>query len=195
MAGPAPKKAKLVGYDNFVRTNPRSDRFEVLGFHHLEFLCGDAKTTAARFCTALGFRPLAHSNMLTGNTTYASHAVSSGSVIFVCTAPYGDGAPKPNEQTTKTLPNAAFDASKARTLFSAHGQHVSAVGIRVVDAKVAYERACAGGAESFARPHTDESTGVTVAEVRAHTPLHDARACDAQRMSGQVDFVRAGRLF
>ena len=30
---------------------------------------------------------------------------------------------------------AAFDAARARSLFSAHGQHVSAVGIRVADAK------------------------------------------------------------
>ena len=47
MAQPQPaKRAKLVGYNNFVRHNPMSDRFNVIAFHHLELLCGDAKTTA-----------------------------------------------------------------------------------------------------------------------------------------------------
>ena len=50
---PPAKRAKLVGYDNFVRHNPHSDRFEVKRFHHLEITCGDAKSTAAVLCTAL----------------------------------------------------------------------------------------------------------------------------------------------
>lgn len=45
MAQPA-KRSKLVGYNNFIRHNPMSDRFNVIAFHHLELLCGDAKTTA-----------------------------------------------------------------------------------------------------------------------------------------------------
>ena len=64
-AAPQPKRAKLVGFDNFVRNNPMSDKFDVMCFHHLEFLCGDAKSIAKHFCTALGFRPIATSNMMT----------------------------------------------------------------------------------------------------------------------------------
>jgi 4-hydroxyphenylpyruvate dioxygenase len=42
----APKQ--LVGYDNFKRSNPRSDRFTVHRFHHIEFWCGDATNTYKR---------------------------------------------------------------------------------------------------------------------------------------------------
>merc|ERR1719258_310210 len=38
----------LVGFDSFVRENPCSDRFEVLGFHHVELLCGDAASASDR---------------------------------------------------------------------------------------------------------------------------------------------------
>ncbi|KAM1030216.1 hypothetical protein FF1_034096 [Malus domestica] len=37
----------LVGFSNFVQTNPRSDRFKVYRFHHFEFWCTD--TTNAAF--------------------------------------------------------------------------------------------------------------------------------------------------
>jgi 4-hydroxyphenylpyruvate dioxygenase len=43
------KQRKLVGYQNFVRNNPMSDKFEVHRFHHIEVWCGDA-TNAARRC-------------------------------------------------------------------------------------------------------------------------------------------------
>ena len=46
------KRAKLVGYDNFVRSNPLSDKFGVQSFHHLEFVAGDAGLTASAWCTA-----------------------------------------------------------------------------------------------------------------------------------------------
>jgi len=174
-AAPA-KRAKLVGYDNFVRNNPMSDRFDVIRFHHLEMLCGDAKSTASHLCTALGCTPLAVSNMMTGNKTYASHVVSSGSVIFACTAPYGDAPPAaaatpfPVDEPSpaKVLPNAAFVPATARALFAAHGLHVATVGIQVGDAAHAYERAVAGGAQPRAKPHTDGVTGVVTAEVQLY---------------------------
>ena len=162
----ANKRAKLVGFDEFMKskTNPKTDRFEVLGFHHLEFLAGDAKLTASHFCTALGFRPLASSNMLTGNTTYASYAVSSGGVRFAFTAPYGDfGA-----TSEKLLPNPSFVPEDARSRFSQHGLHVAAIGIRVADAAVAHARAVSGGAASLVAPHIDDETGVVTSEVRLY---------------------------
>ncbi|KAM2731401.1 hypothetical protein EV2_035063 [Malus domestica] len=36
----------LVGFSIFVRTNPRSDRFKVYSFHHVEFWCTDATNAA-----------------------------------------------------------------------------------------------------------------------------------------------------
>ncbi len=47
--GAAPRApVQLVGYDNFVRHNPRSDRFTVHRFHHIEFWCADATNTYKR---------------------------------------------------------------------------------------------------------------------------------------------------
>ena len=163
-------RARLVGYDNFVRSNPESDRFEVHQFHHLELLCGDAKMTASHLCTALGFKPIARSNMITGNKTYSSVAVGSGSVTFVCTAPYGDqgGSVSISTSNDKELPNPAFVAEDARAKFAIHGMHVTAVGIKVADAAYAHDRAVAGGAESLALPHTDEASGVIISAVRLY---------------------------
>lgn len=39
---------KLVGYKNFVRQNPLSDKFTVHKFHHIDFWCGDATNTSKR---------------------------------------------------------------------------------------------------------------------------------------------------
>ena len=86
----AKKKARLVGYDNFVRTNPRSDRFDVICFHHVEFIVGDALNTAMRFASALGMEMIASSNQHTGNHQYASHVIASGSVRMGFSAPYAD---------------------------------------------------------------------------------------------------------
>ena len=165
MAAPPQKRAKLVGFDNFKRHNPMSDRFEFKRFHHVELLCGDAKTQAGFFCTALGFQPIAHTNMMTGNKTYASYVVGSGSVVFACTAPYGDQVATGED---KKMPNPAFDAADARTKFAKHGLHVTAVGIVVADAAAAYEIAVANGAGPLVKPHKDEKTGVVQSEVLFH---------------------------
>eukprot|EP00951_Prasinocladus_malaysianus_P049794 scaffold673671_cov62-Prasinocladus_malaysianus.AAC.1 len=37
---------KLVGYKNFKRSNPKSDKFEMHRFHHIEFWCADATNTS-----------------------------------------------------------------------------------------------------------------------------------------------------
>ena len=42
------RKVALVGFDNFKRHNPRSDRFTVHRFHHIEFWCADATNTYRR---------------------------------------------------------------------------------------------------------------------------------------------------
>lgn len=39
---------KLVGYDNFIRHNPKSDLFKIERFHHIEFWCADATNTYKR---------------------------------------------------------------------------------------------------------------------------------------------------
>ena len=46
---------KLVGFKNFVRHNPRSDKFGVHRFHHVEFWVGDATNAYKRcvFCVVV----------------------------------------------------------------------------------------------------------------------------------------------
>jgi hypothetical protein len=46
--GAASTGLRLVGAKNFVRHNPRSDKFEVLKFHHVEFWASDATNTWKR---------------------------------------------------------------------------------------------------------------------------------------------------
>lgn len=38
----------LVGASSFVRHNPKSDRFKVVRFHHIDFWCMDATSTYKR---------------------------------------------------------------------------------------------------------------------------------------------------
>jgi 4-hydroxyphenylpyruvate dioxygenase len=64
---------KLVGFNNFVRTNPKSDRFNVKRFHHAEFWCTDATNTALRFSHGLGMPTVAKSDLSTGNQIHASY--------------------------------------------------------------------------------------------------------------------------
>ena len=47
MSEPAEDR-KLRGHTHFVRSNPKSDKFEVQRFHHLEFYALDATSTAKR---------------------------------------------------------------------------------------------------------------------------------------------------
>mmetsp|Transcript_3622 Transcript_3622/g.7539 ORF Transcript_3622/g.7539 Transcript_3622/m.7539 type:complete len:296 (+) Transcript_3622:71-958(+) len=149
--------SNLKGFDEFVRTNPLTDRFAVKDFHHVEFICGDAKSLAAHWCLALGMQPVAHSNLMTGNKHYASHVISSGSVRFVLTAPYSssasakasegthapsaDGKHAESEWEPSTLPNPSHSADEMHAFFAKHGVSACAVGVHVEDAAVAYEQA------------------------------------------------------
>ena len=55
------------------RTNPLSDRFNVLSFDHVEFWCGDAGCARRRFGVGLGLQLVAKSDQSTGNQAYASY--------------------------------------------------------------------------------------------------------------------------
>jgi hypothetical protein len=80
---------KLVGFDNFKRSNPRSDKFEMHCFHHVEFYCSDSTNVSRRFSYALGMPIVASSNVASGNYSYSSTVMKSNSLCFVFTAPYG----------------------------------------------------------------------------------------------------------
>jgi len=155
----------LVGYDNFVRSNPNSDRFKIHKFDHLEFYCGDALNTYSRFSWGLGMTLVAKSNASTGNNQYASYVLQSNDIKFVFTS----ALVTPVDEPTKT-PHPQYSQEKARKFFNDHGLAVRAIGILVEDATEAYNQCVANGGVSVLEPRklTDDKTGktITIAEVQ-----------------------------
>ncbi|EFJ29824.1 hypothetical protein SELMODRAFT_91092 [Selaginella moellendorffii] len=160
-------KLGLVGHDKFVRSNPMSDRFGVLGFHHVEFWCGDASNTWRRFAWGLGMHLVAKSDHSTGNHTYCSYVISSRELVFAFTAPYSS---KKADQELSQMPHPGFSSSDARRFFSMHGLAVRAVGLLVEDAEEAFRKSVLGGALAVFQPQelADEATGAkaVISEVK-----------------------------
>ena len=129
---------RLVGHRNFVRVNPRSDRFHTFAFHHVELWCADAASAAGRFSFGLGAPLAARSDLSTGNTAHASLLLRSGALAFLFTAPYAHGA----DAATASLPS--FSAADARRFAVDHGLAVRAVALRVADAEDAFRDAARG---------------------------------------------------
>ncbi|XWS30911.1 hypothetical protein CRYUN_Cryun23aG0032000 [Craigia yunnanensis] len=138
---------KLVGFSNFVRTNPKSDRFNVKRFHHIEFWCTDATNTARRFAWGLGMQFLAKSDLSTGNQTHASYLLRSGDLNFLFTAPYSPSiahSQNLSPQSTASIPT--FDHTACRSFSSSHGLAVRAIAIEVEDAETAFTTSVSHGA-------------------------------------------------
>jgi 4-hydroxyphenylpyruvate dioxygenase len=49
MTGSNAGERKLVGFANFKRSNPRSDKFDIQRFHHIEFFTLDATSLCKRW--------------------------------------------------------------------------------------------------------------------------------------------------
>jgi len=163
--GTGKSTGKLVGHDNFVRHNPRSDRFEMEDFDHLEFWCTDATSTARRFSEAFGLQMVASSTIDSGNHKYTSFVLTSGDVRFVFTAPYWTDAPASKVPFTDPFPD--YSREDALQFVAKHGFAVKAVGIRVKDAKAAFEQCVANGGVAVTRPTklNDEDGELTYSEV------------------------------
>jgi 4-hydroxyphenylpyruvate dioxygenase len=162
-------KRKLVGFDHFMknRTNPKTDKFGILRFHHLEFWCSDATQASHRFTWGLGMPEVARSDLASGNQTYASHVLQSGETVFAFTAPYFNEPSVRGDQSN--IPFPAFDQKNAHEFVAKHGLAVRALGIRVENATEAYNISTANGARGVTPPsvHTDKVTGksMTVSEI------------------------------
>ncbi|CAL9043314.1 unnamed protein product [Musa banksii] len=168
MGKEATENFKLVGFTRFVRANPRSDRFPVLGFHHVEFWAADATNSAGRFSFGLGMPLAARSDLSTGNPFFASYLLRSASLRFLFSAPYGgpaaaDAAANP----ANTSPIPSFDADRARRFSVDHGLAVRAIAVEVADAAEAFRISVAHGARpSF--PPADLGEGFALAEVELY---------------------------
>ncbi|KAG9132196.1 hypothetical protein Leryth_017053 [Lithospermum erythrorhizon] len=155
---------KLVGYKNFVRTNPRSDLFNVKRFHHIEFWCGDAINVACRFSWGLGMPIVSKSDLSTGNSVHASYLLRSGELKFVFTAPYSENTYFSN--SSASIPS--FSASVHRAFVDVHGLGVRAVAVEVEDARVAFSTSVARGARPVAPPTILRDGRTVIAEVHLY---------------------------
>ncbi|EOX93118.1 hypothetical protein QUC31_003981 [Theobroma cacao] len=159
---------KLVGFSKFVRTNPKSDRFNVKRFHHIEFWCSDATNTARRFSWGLGMQLLAKSDLSTGNLTHASYLLRSGDLHFLFTAPYSPSIA--HSQSLSPLSTASiptFDHSACRSFSSSHGLAVRAIAIEVEDAETAFTTSVSHGALPSSPPVV-LGDNVTLSEVKLY---------------------------
>ncbi|KAB2613313.1 4-hydroxyphenylpyruvate dioxygenase [Pyrus ussuriensis x Pyrus communis] len=141
----------LVGFSNFVRTNPRSDRFQVHRFHYVEFWCTDATNAALQFSWGLGMPMVGKSDLSTGNQTHASYPLRSGDLVFLFTAPYSPTltrtADPARPRTTASIPT--FDHSASRAFSATHGLGVRAVANQVEDAVSAFTANVAHGVQLY----------------------------------------------
>ncbi len=131
---------RLVGAQNFVRHNPRTDRFHVKGFHSIEFWCSDATNTFKRFQHGLGMPLVAKSDQSTGNTVFASYVCKSNDLVFTFTAPYSRKATELSGQPLASpLPH--YSQGEAHEFVSSHGLAVRAVG-ELARTRVRHARVC-----------------------------------------------------
>ena len=106
-------KRKLVGFHNFVRTNPMSDKFSIDRFQTIEFWCTDATTAYKRFAFGLGMDFVGKSDLSTGNQTYASYVLKSQELSFVFTSPYNNSGV--SAETSDSVPHPGYKADVARS--------------------------------------------------------------------------------
>ncbi|KAJ4915206.1 phytoene desaturation 1 [Raphanus sativus] len=160
---------KLVGFSKFVRKNPKSDKFKVKRFHHIEFWCGDATNVSRRFSWGLGMRFSAKSDLSTGNNVHASYLLTSGDLRFLFTAPYSTslsaGETSPTTTTTASIPS--FVHATYRSFFSSHGLGVRAVAVEVEDAESAFSISVSNGAVPSSPPIL-LNDAVTISEVKLY---------------------------
>uniref|UniRef100_A0A7S0D3B1 4-hydroxyphenylpyruvate dioxygenase n=1 Tax=Amorphochlora amoebiformis TaxID=1561963 RepID=A0A7S0D3B1_9EUKA len=155
----------IKGYKDFVRDNPMSDKFEVLGFNHLELWCSDAMAAWKAFSLGLGMPRIARSELSTGNTRFSSHVIGSGTVKLAFTAPYGYYTA---ENTEPSHPGALdFDPDSALNFVQKHGTAVRTVGITVANATEAFEVSVRNGATPVNPPKfiQDQNGAAEIAEV------------------------------
>ncbi|XP_026449189.1 4-hydroxyphenylpyruvate dioxygenase-like [Papaver somniferum] len=159
---------KLVGHGNFTRTNPRSDKFHVKKFHHVEFWCSDAINVAQRFSYGLGIPITEKSDLSTGNMVHASYLLHSGDLNILFTAPYSPSVAEILTRTTCTTASVhTFNHSMARSFSTSHGLGVRAIAVEVEDAESAFNISISCGARS-SHPPMEINDGIIISEIELY---------------------------
>lgn len=140
---------------NRLTEQPKTDRFEIIGFHHLEFYSLDAKSTMKALRMGFGMDLVAQTGTLnrfphssspgheTGNHQYAGYVVKSGEVVWSIVSPYLTEIPHPVQQ----FPHPNWDGQKVGQWVLKHGVGVAVLGIAVKDARDAFDKATGKGEE------------------------------------------------
>ncbi|KAJ1417957.1 Vicinal oxygen chelate [Sesbania bispinosa] len=153
---------KLVGFTNFIRTNPKTDRFKVKRFHHVEFWCTDATNAARRFSYGLGIPIVGKSDLSTGNLIHASYLLRSGDLSILFSSPYSRSI---SPSSTAAIPT--FDASACFAFSAAHGLAVRAIAVEVDDSTAAFATSVSHGAIP-ASPPVQIHNRLVLSEVRLY---------------------------
>ncbi|KAI3932734.1 hypothetical protein MKW92_028000 [Papaver armeniacum] len=159
---------KLVGHGNFTRTNPRSDRFQVKKFHHVEFWCSDATNAAKRFSYGLGIPIIEKSDLSTGNMAHASYLLHSGDLKILFTAPYSPSVAEIlRHATSGTASIPTFNHSTARSFSTSHGLGVRAIAVEVDNAESAFSISVLYGARP-SHPPMEINDGIIISEIQLY---------------------------
>ncbi|KAI3940177.1 hypothetical protein MKW92_019674 [Papaver armeniacum] len=159
---------KLVGHGNFTRTNPRSDRFQVKKFHHVEFWCSDATNAAKRFSYGLGIPIIEKSDLSTGNMAHASYLLHSGDLKILFTAPYSPSVAEIlRHATSGTASVPTINHSTARSFSTSHGLGVRAIAVEVDNAESAFNISVLYGARP-SHPPMEINDGTIISEIQLY---------------------------
>lgn len=157
---------KLLGFKNFVRLNPRSDRFTVKRFHHVEFYCGDATNISRRFSWGLGMPIVAKSDLSTGNPVHASYLLRSGDLSFLFSSPYSSTTISATSLSLSSIPTFSF--SLYNSFITSHGVAVRAVALEVEDAVAAFHVSVSNGAKPSSPPSYLGGDAAVISEVHLY---------------------------
>lgn len=177
-----PKVASLEERQKLRGKQHESELIGTSGFHHVEFYCGDAKSTAYRFALALGMQITGETGQSTGNDKCVSYGLESDNVRFLITAPYSiqagrrvasSNAADDDDDAPSDAPNPlpGFDPEKAHSMFAQHGLFARAVAVECKDAKLAFDQSVEQGAHPVVDPvriESSDSRGCMVAEVQLY---------------------------
>lgn len=159
---------KVVGFANILRNVPKTDKFVVEKFHHVEFACADATCTYQRFSWGLGMPLVAKSDLTTGNITYSSYVIKSNDLVFIFSAPLSEK----NSSAGSRMPWPFYSSKKEKEFFSRHGFAVRALAVQVGDVEEAFAVSVNSGAIPITTPVVlvdNASKGKTiVAEVKLY---------------------------
>lgn len=133
------------------KTSTNQDTFPINGTDYIEFYCGNAKQSAMYYMAAFGYKMVAYRGPETGHRETASYILQQGKIRLMLTT-----AMHPEHPVSKHVLQ--------------HGDGVKVLALWVDDAKDAYDKALARGAQSAFAPETltDEHGEVVRAAIKTY---------------------------